>query len=295
LIEGKQEKFMKTLSLRRSAKDVAIVSMLRRRTATCNPGESFLLAPGMNKSGVAMGPRPLIYFLSAILAAMVLDAFNRADAQPPQGIGIMYLTPSDQFGQPIHNLADDPEWTNSAVQGVTLRTQWARVEQHEHVNQDDFYWGYLDQGMALGAQYGKKIAILITAGVSCPQWLFDDGAPAFYVTTQSGYSAITDGETFAGRTTVISAGNTAGWDDNSVGLQIFGGSIPAGATIASVIASDTVMISLPATETATGVAITTAQILPMPCRGIRYFSRNGARSFKHLLRATATIRSLPML
>jgi hypothetical protein len=55
--------------------------------------------------------------------------------------------------------------------GVSLHTQWARVEPHEHANADDFYWGYLDQGMALGAAYGKTISILITAGVSCPQWL----------------------------------------------------------------------------------------------------------------------------
>ena len=131
----------------------------------------------------------------------------------------MYLTPSDQAGQPIHDLSGAPEWTNPAVQGVSLRTQWARVEQHEHTNADDFYWGYLDQGVALGAQYGKKIAILITAGVSCPQWLFDAGAPAFNVTTEHGYSAITDGETIAGSKTVKSAGDTAGWDPNvSVGL-----------------------------------------------------------------------------
>src|SRR5947208_1215949 len=32
-----------------------------------------------------------------------------------------------------------------------------------------------------------------------------------------------------------------------------------------------------------------------PCHGTRYFSRNGARSFKHLPRATATLRILPML
>src|SRR6266566_9490082 len=31
-----------------------------------------------------------------------------------------------------------------------------------------------------------------------------------------------------------------------------------------------------------------------PCRGTRYFSRNGARSFKHLPRATATLRIFPM-
>ena len=255
---------MKTPSLRRSAKAVAIVSMLRRPMATCNPGKSLLPALGMNRPEAVICLRPFVGFLSAIVAAIVLDA-SHADAQAPQGVGIMYLTPNDQAGDPIHDLSGAPEWTNPAVQGVSLRTQWARVEPHEHANADDFYWGYLDQGMALGATYGKKISILITAGVSCPQWLFDAGSPAFNVTTQYGYSAITDGVTTAGSTTVISAGDTAGWSSSvSVGLQIFGGSIPAGATIVTVNSSSNVTISAPATESATGVAITTAKIEPMP-------------------------------
>ena len=251
---------MKTPSLRRSAKVVAIVSMLRRPPATCDFGKSLLSDQRMNGPIGIMRLRAVIGSLAATVAAILLYGSNHADAQAPQGIGIMYLTPSDQAGQPFHDLTGAPEWTNSAVQGVTLRTQWARVEPHEN----DFYWGYLDQGMALGAAHNKKIAILITAGVSCPQWLFDAGAPAFNVTTQSGYSAITDGETTAGSTTVTSAGDTAGWNSVSVGLQIFGGSIPAGATIVGVNASYSVTISDAATETATGVAITTAQILPMP-------------------------------
>ena len=123
---------------------------------------------------------------------------------------------------------------------------------------------YLDQGVALAAAHGKKVSILVTAGVTCPQWVFDAGAPAFYVTEQAGYSWITDGVTTAGSTTVTSAGNTAGWDSDSVGLQISGGSIPTGATIVAVNSSSNVTISAPATESATGVAITTAQILPMP-------------------------------
>jgi hypothetical protein len=209
--------------------------------------------------------RPCVGFLSAVIATILLYASDHAEAQTPQGIGIMYLTPNDQAGDPIHDLSGDPEWTNPVVQGVSLRTQWARVEPHEHVNANDFYWGYLDQGVALAAAHGKKVAILVTAGVSCPQWLFDAGSPVFNVTTEFGYSAITDGLTTAGSTTVRSAGDTAGWSSSvSVGLQIFGGSIPAGATIVAVNSSSNVTISAPATQSATGVAITTAQILPMP-------------------------------
>jgi len=226
-------------------------------------GSAFCLTTA---SHTMRGPlRPLVGSLSAVVAAILLYGSNHADAQAPPGIGIMYLTRSDQAGDPIHDLSGDPEWTNPVVQGVSLRTQWARVEPREHANTNDFYWGYLDQGVALAAAHGKKVAILVTAGVTTPQWVFDAGAAAFNVTEQYGYSSITDGVTTAGSTTVRSAGDTAGWDSSvSVGLQICGGSIPARATIVIVDSSTNVTISAPATQSATGVAITTAQIEPMP-------------------------------
>ena len=208
--------------------------------------------------------RPLVGFLSGIVTAILLYASNYADAQPP-GIGIMYLTNNDAVGDPIHDWSREPALTNPYAQGVALRTQWGRVEPHEHANADDFYWDFLDQGVSLCAAHGKKVSIFVAAGVSCPQWLFDAGSPAFYVTEQYGYSSITDGVTTAGSVTVKSAGDTAGWDpDVSEGLHISGGSIPTGATILRVNSSSNVMISAPATQSATGVAITTAQIKPMP-------------------------------
>src|SRR5438876_267851 len=210
--------------------------------------------------------RPPVSSLSAIVAAILLCASNHADAQSqaPPMIGIMYLENADSLGDPIHDWSKDPAPTNPYVQGISLRTHWDRVEPHEHANADDFYWDYLDQGVALAAANGKKVSISVTAGVTTPQWVFDAGSPAFYVTEENGYSAITDGVTTAGSTTVISAGDTAGWDsDVSVGLQISGGSIPAGATIAAVNSSSNVTISAPATQSATGVAITTAKIEPM--------------------------------
>ncbi len=176
----------------------------------------------------------------------------------------MYLENADSVGDPIHDWSTDPALTNPYVQGISLRTHWDRVEPHEHANANDFYWDYLDQGVALAAAHGKKVSILVTAGVTTPQWVFDAGSPAFYVTTEHGYSAITDGVTTAGSATVRSAGNTAGWDSSASGLQISGGSIPAGATIVAVNSSSNVTISAPATASATGVAITTANILPMP-------------------------------
>ena len=158
--------------------------------------------------------RPLVGSLSAVVAAILLYASNHADAQAPPGIGIMYLENSDAVGDPIHDWTDDPALTNPFVQGIALRTQWGRVEPHEHANADDFYWDFLDQGVALAAAHGKKVSILVTAGVTTPQWVYDAGAPAFNVTEQYGYSSITDGVTTAGSTTVISAGDTAGWDSS---------------------------------------------------------------------------------
>src|SRR5262249_21147969 len=180
-------------------------------------------------------------------------------------IGIMYLEDADATGAPPHNWARDPAVTNPYVQGIAMRTHWNRVEPHEHTSPGDFYWDYLDQGMALAAARGKKVSIIVQAGVETPQWVYDAGAPIFMVTEQDGFSSITDGVTTAGSTTVKSAGDTAGWIfPDSVGLPISGGSIPPGATIVTVNSSSDVTISAPATQTATGVAITTTLIEPMP-------------------------------
>ena len=199
--------------------------------------------------------RPLVGSLSAIVAAILLYASNHADAQsqPPPMIGIMYLEDADSLGDPIHNWSRDPAVTNPYVQGIALRTHWNRVEPHEHADANDFYWDYLDQGVALAAAHGKKVSISVQAGVETPQWVYDAGAPVFYVTEQFGYSSITDGVTTAESTTVISAGDTAGWvSTDSVGLQISGGSIPAGATIVTVNSSSNVTISAPATAISYG-------------------------------------------
>src|SRR5204863_9236636 len=201
---------------------------------------------GMHRPSGIIYLRPLVGSVSAIVAAILLCASDHADAQSqaPPMIGIMYLEYADSLGDPVHDWSTDPALTNPYAQGISLRTHWDRVEPHEHASPDDFYWGYLDQGVALAAAHGKKVSISVTAGVTCPQWLFDAGSPAFYVTEEYGYSSITDGVTTPGSTTVISAGDTAAWDSTvSVGLQISGGSIPAGATVVAVNSSSNVTIS----------------------------------------------------
>src|SRR5438552_944918 len=231
------------------------------------PRKAFSQGRRINRIIGARYLRPPVSSLSALVAAILLCASNHADAQSqaPPMIGLMYLENADSLGDPIHDWSKDPAPTNPYVQGIALRTDLDRVEPHEHANADDFYWDYLDQGVAFAAAHGKKVSISVSAGVTCPQWLFDAGSPAFYVTEQYGYSAITDGITTAGSTTVISAGDTAAWDsDVSEGLFISGAGIPAGATIVAVNSSSNVTISAPATASATGVAITTAKIEPMP-------------------------------
>ncbi|HKF93696.1 MAG TPA: hypothetical protein VKB96_03670, partial [Gammaproteobacteria bacterium] len=210
---------------------------------------------------------PLSRALSAAVAASLLYGSNHAEAQsqPAPMIGLFFLENADALGQPAYKWDKDKGLDNPYVQGIAMRTHWNRVEPHEHANADDFYWDYLDDGIAAAAAHGKKVSISVQAGVETPQWVYDAGAPVFMVTEQFGYSAITDGVTTAGSTTMRSAGDTAAWDpDKSEGLQIFGGSIPAGATIVAVNSSSSVTISAPATQSATEVAITTAQIEPMP-------------------------------
>lgn len=78
--------------------------------------------------------------------------------------------------------------------------------------------------------------------------------PTVAINSPAGSRTVADGATTASSTTVTSA--TAGFTSDDVGAAISGGSIPAGATIASVTDASTVVISAAATATATGVTVT---------------------------------------
>lgn len=120
-------------------------------------------------------------WLSA-MALLLPGMSGSAQAGASASIGIMYLTKSDALGNPPYDLSTDPSWTNPVVEGVALRTQWSKIQPTEA----SFDWSFLDQGMALAAQYNKKVSILITAGVTTPDWVYTDGAQKFMVTTQAG-------------------------------------------------------------------------------------------------------------
>src|SRR5215471_9372301 len=135
------------------------------------PRKAFSCSQGINRPIGVFYLRPLVGSLSAMVAAILLYVANHADAQSQAApmIGIMYLEFADSVGD-VHDWSTDPALTNPYAQGISLRTHWDRVEPHEHASPDDFYWDYLDQGVALAAAHGKKVSILVTAGVTTPQW-----------------------------------------------------------------------------------------------------------------------------
>ena len=71
---------------------------------------------------------------------------------------------ADAAGAPPYNWSRDKGLTNPYVQGIALRTQWNRVEPHEHAGTNDFYWDYLDQGVALAAATEKKFPLVYRPG-----------------------------------------------------------------------------------------------------------------------------------
>ena len=126
-----------------------------------------------NQSGVIIG---------ATAGNTALIGNSTSAAYAPTNVGVMYLLPSDSVERPIKDLNSLPCWTNPNVQGVAFRTQWSRVEPSE----GRYFWSNLDLCASLAAAHGKKFSILVTAGVTTPEWVFEAGATRFDVTEQSG-------------------------------------------------------------------------------------------------------------
>ena len=122
--------------------------------------------------------------LSIFLTATVLFAVCGAEAQTQKASaqGIIYLLKADRPDFPSRDLAKEPCWTNPYVQGVLLRTFWNKIQPRDGA----IDWTFFDQGVRLAAQYDKKVGLLITAGVTTPQWVFAAGAHEFTVTTPKG-------------------------------------------------------------------------------------------------------------
>jgi hypothetical protein len=128
--------------------------------------------------------RILHYSLSTLLSAVMLFAVSGAEAQTQKASaqGIIYLLKADRPDFPSRDLAKEPCWTNPSVQGVLLRTFWNKIQPREGA----IDWSFFDQGVALAAEHDKKVGLLITAGVTTPQWVYAAGAHEFTVTTPKG-------------------------------------------------------------------------------------------------------------
>jgi len=120
--------------------------------------------------------RRLLCSLSILLTPAVLFAADADGAQPKApACGIFYLLKADSVNSPSRNLAKEPCWTNPYVQGVLLRTHWNKIQPSEEaVN-----WSFFDQGVALAEQYDKRVGLLVTAGVTTPEWVYAAGASRF--------------------------------------------------------------------------------------------------------------------
>jgi hypothetical protein len=121
--------------------------------------------------------------LSLLISAFLFSSLHGASfSTPPKklGQGLFYLLKS--YDGTSYDLTNDPCWTNTATQGVAVRTQWMALEKSDGV----FDWSYTDQAAALAIQHKKKWSLLVTAGVSSPAWLKTAGAQGMMVNAGSG-------------------------------------------------------------------------------------------------------------
>ena len=97
-------------------------------------------------------------------------------------VGDHCLLKADRPDLPSRDLAKEPCWINPYVQGVLLRTFWSKIQPRAGA----IDWSFFDEGVALAARSNKKVGLLITAGVTTPQWVYAAGAYEFKVTTPKG-------------------------------------------------------------------------------------------------------------
>lgn len=83
-------------------------------------------------------------------------------------VGIAFLMKSDRVDKPItpSTWATLSAWTNPQVKAVVIRTNWDRVEP----SMGQYYWDFIDAGLAQAEAHGKKAVLLVVAGVSTPPW-----------------------------------------------------------------------------------------------------------------------------
>jgi len=111
------------------------------------------------------------WFLAFVLALNIAPAKGQS-VRKLAPTGVFYLLKSNSVEHPFENLESDPSWTNRHVQGVSMRSQWSKIEPSE----GDFDWAFFDEGVRLATLHNKKISISVTAGVTTPDWVYAAGA-----------------------------------------------------------------------------------------------------------------------
>jgi len=87
-------------------------------------------------------------------------------------LGVYVVTPNDDS-----RLAAQPAWKDPHIIGVVIRTRWVSVQPTQGTT---YNWTYLDHGLSLAHQYGKKLMMQINGSSnSTPGWLYTAGAKAF--------------------------------------------------------------------------------------------------------------------
>lgn len=113
----------------------------------------------------------------SILLLLVSASRARPDESKASASGVIYLLRADRADRPSQDLAKQPCWTNPHVDGVFLRTHWNKIQP----NPSAINWSFIDQGVSLAARYHKKVGLLVTAGVTTPDWVYQAGAERFGV------------------------------------------------------------------------------------------------------------------
>ena len=107
---------------------------------------------------------------AAGLVAISETAFSQP--QKPDPAGIIRL-----FSTDVDNPEDSPSWTNPNLDGMRLRPVWSDVQP----TQATLDWSSIDEIMELATQHGKFIGLSVTAGVTTPQWVYDNGATKYHL------------------------------------------------------------------------------------------------------------------
>ena len=103
---------------------------------------------------------------AAGLVAISETAFSQPQKPDPAGIIRLFRS------QDVDNPEDSPSWTNPNLDGMRLRPVWSDVQP----SQATLDWSSIDEIMELATQHGKFIGLSVTAGVTTPQWVYDNGA-----------------------------------------------------------------------------------------------------------------------